>query len=174
MTALIVVESMFGNTRRIAERIAATLSERIDVRVVDVAKAPTLVPAETTLLVVGGPTHAFGMSRTSTRQSALQQGADADATRGIRDWLAEVDGASGVPAVAFDTRTDHRFVPGRAARGASHQLAKLGCLIVEAPVSFHVTGTEGPLADGEEERATAFAQMLLRDLERRHLLPGVA
>lgn len=174
MTALIVVESMFGNTRKIADRIAETLSDRISVDVVNVADAPTVIPSDTTLLVVGGPTHAFGMSRSKTRQSAREQGAEADAARGIREWLAEVEGVSGIPAFAFDTRTDQHFVPGRAARGASHRLARLGCLIVEAPVSFHVTGTEGPLVDGEEERAVEFAQMLLRDLERRHLLPGVA
>lgn len=174
MTALIVVESMFGNTRKIADRLAEALSERISVHVVDVADAPTVLPPDTTLLLVGGPTHVFGMSRASTRESAQQQGAAADPARGIREWLGQVDGTSGVPAAAFDTRTDHRFVPGRAARGASHRLARLGCLIVEAPLSFHVTGTGGPLAEGEEERATAFGQRLLRDLERRHLLPGVA
>lgn len=174
MTALIVVESMFGNTRTIADRIAETLSERMSVHVVDVAGAPRAIPSDTTLLVVGGPTHAFGMSRPNTRRSAVQQGATAQDATGIREWLDEIEGASGVPALAFDTRTDHHFVPGRAARGASHRLAKLGCLIVEAPMSFHVTGTEGPLVEGEEERAAMFAEMLLRDLERRNLLPGVA
>lgn len=175
MTALIVVESMFGNTRRIADRIAGVLRQRLPVSVVDVADAPSTIPSEVTLLVVGGPTHAFSMSRRSTRDSAREQGSSAAAESGIREWLEELDGTiGGIPALAFDTRTDHRFVPGHASRAASRRLARHGCLIIEPPVSFHVTGTEGPLADGEEQRATEFAEMVLRDLDRRGLLPGAA
>ncbi len=69
MDALVVVESVFGNTRAVAEAIAAGLADRMTVRVVDVADAPTAVTG-LDLLVVGGPTHAFGMSWSATRRSA--------------------------------------------------------------------------------------------------------
>ena len=88
MRALVVVESVFGNTRRIAEAISSGLSAQIDVRLVDVAEAPTEL-AGVDLVVVGGPTHAFGLSRAGTRQSAAQQAEDGLVSSGIglREWL---------------------------------------------------------------------------------------
>ena len=59
MRAMVVVESMWGNTRAVAEAVASGLGE--EVSVVEVAQAPTQVPPEIDLLVVGGPTHAFSM-----------------------------------------------------------------------------------------------------------------
>ena len=66
MKALIVFESIFGNTQHIAEAIAEGLRGEIEVEVAEVGKArPGIDGAD--LIVIGGPTHAWGMSRTMTR-----------------------------------------------------------------------------------------------------------
>lgn len=78
--------------------------------------------------MVGGPTHAFGMSRPSSRQDAARQGATHGGTEpGLREWLAGVrlDGVRS--AAAFDTRvTKVRLLPGSAARGAAKVLRGRG------------------------------------------------
>src|SRR6188472_2874693 len=86
MSALVVVESMWGNTRAVAEAVARGLGEEVEV--VEVQDAPTPLPDNVDLLVVGGPTHAFAMSRSTTRHDAVERGArGADEAHGIREWL---------------------------------------------------------------------------------------
>lgn len=75
MRAMVVYESMFGNTQLIADAIAEGLSSRAEVERTAVGDAATTIGDDVALLVVGGPTHAFGMSRSATRQSAAEQGA---------------------------------------------------------------------------------------------------
>lgn len=160
MRALVVVESVFGNTRRIAEAVADGLAERMEVRTVDVGEAPDTVGPDVDLLVVGGPTHAFGMTRESTRRSAVEQhGAAAAAATGLREWLEGVTVRPGA-AAAFDTRADRPRLPGSAAAGAARRLRSLGREVVVRPESFRVAGTQGPLLDGEVARARSWAVAL--------------
>ena len=63
MRAVVVYESMYGNTRRVADAIGAGLGTVFDVTVVPVSQASPVVLADADLVVVGGPTHAHGMSR---------------------------------------------------------------------------------------------------------------
>jgi flavodoxin len=70
MRALIVVESWFGNTRAIAGAVAEGLGGFMTVDVTEIGDAPARVAPDVDLVVVGGPTHAFGMSRPSTRRPA--------------------------------------------------------------------------------------------------------
>src|SRR5512140_2593882 len=72
MRAVVVYESMYGNTHLIADAIGAGLEATFDVRVVPVSHAGPEVIADADLVVVGGPTHAHGMSRASTRKAAVQ------------------------------------------------------------------------------------------------------
>ena len=67
MKALVVYESMYGNTRSVAEAIVEGLCETAEPRLVPVSEAKAAVHEGADLLVVGGPTHAHGMSRPSTR-----------------------------------------------------------------------------------------------------------
>src|SRR5262245_53483993 len=116
MRALIVVESMFGNTQTIARQVAAGLRRGMTVDIRTVADAPTQLPPEVDLLVVGGPTHALGMSRRSTRQDAVKRGALVAPTRGIREWLEGLEHLQrGTLVTAFDTRIAKPRVPGSAA-----------------------------------------------------------
>jgi hypothetical protein len=154
--AVVVCESMFGNTRAVADAIAASLALRFDhVDVFDVADAPRALD-DVSLLVVGAPTHAFGMSRPSTRQAANEQGANAG-ERGVREWLAELTRpARPIRAAVFDTRIRKPLMPGSAAKAIRRRLRHLG-FEVFGPVSFGVAGTTGPLVDGEIDRARQWA-----------------
>ncbi len=66
MRALVVYESMFGNTRVIADAVAIGLSTWLDVGLVEVGTADPALNDDVRLLIVGGPTHAFEMSRPET------------------------------------------------------------------------------------------------------------
>jgi hypothetical protein len=163
MQAMVVYETMFGNTGRIARAIADGLAAQpgVHVTVSDVVEAPTEVPAPVDLIVAGGPTHAFSMSRESTRRSAVQQGAvGGHVERGIREWLQALrPGAHAQRFAAFDTRVDVPLLPGAASRRATRAARRLG-FEAAPPESFLVRGYEGPIVEGEEERARAWGEHL--------------
>ena len=72
MRAVVVYESMYGNTHLVADAIGAGLSTAFDVTVVPVSQASREVMADASLVVVGGPTHVHGMSRAPTRKAAVE------------------------------------------------------------------------------------------------------
>lgn len=162
MRALIVYESMFGNTEEIAHAIGAGLAENMEVEVQPVRDAPRTVPAGVELLVVGGPTHAFSMSRRSTREDAVKQGAAVVPSIGLREWLEELPQRSCTATVTtFDTRVrGARHLPGSAARSAARTARKHGFAHVERGKSFYVDGTAGPLLAGETERAREWGRQV--------------
>src|SRR6266511_2002337 len=160
MRALVVYESMFGNIQVIADAIADGLSGHMRVDAVEVGTAPTGIGDDVGLLVVGGPTHAFGMSRQGTRQDAAKQAKEGLVSTGIgiREWLAGLERHPGV--AAFDTRIGKPRLPGSAARGAEKRLRRLGFRILAPAASFYVEGTLGPLLEGERERARRWGERL--------------
>ena len=158
MRTLVVVESSFGNSRAVAEAVAQGLG---GCPVVDVGAADPGGVADLDRLGVGGPTHAFGMSRERTRTEAVAQGATGGQGDGIREWLARLEPPADLTVATFDTRIDRvRRLPGSAARGAARLLRHHGFRQVLEPVSFYVTGTAGPLADGELVRARTWGASL--------------
>jgi len=163
MNALVVFESMFGNTEAIARAVGEGLSSQMGTEVVEVGAAPKAIGGNVGLLVVGGPTHAFGMSRPGTRQTAAQQAGPNLVSKGIglREWLAglRVESASAA-AGTFDTRIFRPRVPGSAARAATKRLRALGFREVAAAESFYVIGTDGPLLEGELDRARSWGEQL--------------
>ena len=159
MRALVVYESMFGNTRDVAYAVAEGLRRHMDVDVVEVGTAPTVLGEDVALLVVGAPTHAFGLSRRETRDQAAATGrALASADFGVRDWLGEVTRPGEMAAATFDTRVDRPRVPGSAARKAERALRRQGFRIVAPAESFRVHGTEGPLVEGESDHARRWGE----------------
>ena len=160
--ALVIYESMFGNTRTIAEAVGEGLADRFATQVVEVGEAPTSIDGGITLLVVGGPTHSFGLTRASTREDAAgrAEGRIVSARIGLREWLGAI-ARSQIGAATFDTRIDRPRVPGSAAKGAEKRLRRLGFHIVAPAESFYVNGTEGPLVAGEAGRAGRWAAELL-------------
>jgi hypothetical protein len=162
---LVVFESMFGNTRKIAEAVKEGFSTSLPTVILEVGTAPDVLADDVDLLVVGGPTHAFGMSRPRTREDAALQAAGhvVSDRNGLREWLTSLQRSRGnVAASAFDTRIDKPRVPGSAARGAEKRLRKLGFRIAAPSESFYVTGVTGPLVEGEAERARLWGEELAR------------
>ena len=152
MKALVVYESFFGNTERIAHAIAAGLGSGEDVAVRQVGEVKAEQLTGLTLLVVGSPTRAFRPT---------------PATRAFLRTLPR-GSLKGVKVAAFDTRMDTgdikssalRFMVnlfGYAARPIADTLSKKGAKLLAPPEGFLVAGTEGPLKEGELDRATAWA-----------------
>jgi hypothetical protein len=171
MKALVVYESMYGNTRHIAEAIAEGLRCSIPAEVVLAHDAGALDLDGVELVVAGAPTHAWGLSRRRTRE-----GAAVDATKhpdhlleslatktGVREWLHDLARHSGVRGAAFDTRLDKpKVVTGSAARAIQRGLHRAGVSVIAKPQSFVVTGMAGPLGSGEIERANQWGEELGR------------
>jgi hypothetical protein len=167
MKAVVVYESMYGNTHRVAEAIGRGLARRADVTVVPVAGAGPELVREADLLVVGGPTHVRGMTRPNTRKAAVEQAKPADVMDasasgpGVREWLEQAEDLR-MPAAAFDTRAGiaPAVVTGRASKGIAKQLRRHACRQVVEPESFLVD-KENHLEPGEEERAEEWGARLV-------------
>jgi hypothetical protein len=166
MRALVVYESVFGDARTIAHAIADGLSPSVTADVAVAAEAPIEISPDVGLLVVGGPNHAFGMPRPSTREGAVKQyGADIpDTGAGLHEWLESVQVTwRGIPAAAFDTRgSGHPMLTkmDHASRTEEKLLGKLGAHILAPAEHFYVADTMGPLVDGEEDRARGWGRTL--------------
>jgi flavodoxin len=144
MNALVVYDSKFGNTERIARAIGEALEETVNVEVCPFAEVDT-VPPVPDLLIVGGPTHAHGID---------------PAFKAFLDGLSP-DAVEGVAVAAFDTRFRMPvMISGSAARGIAKRLVGKGAYLVAEPESFFVKHSEGPLAEGEVERAETWAREL--------------
>jgi len=169
MRTLVVYESMFGNTRAIAEAVAAGLSGAAEVALVPVREVTPAQVHSADLLVVGGPTHAHGLSSSMSRKGApdyvdkfdvplvLEPGWDGI---GLRDWFDTLEQGSARGA-AFDTRADiNHLLSGRASRGIADRLRKHGYRLVADPESFLVN-KQNQLLSSEIERATAWGAELL-------------
>jgi flavodoxin len=164
MNALVVYESVYGNTRAIAEAIGEGIG---GATVMPVSTAGDL--AEADLVVVGGPTHMHGLASKRSREMAVdaakedpgvQLDVNASAEPGLRTWLHDLPRAEGVRAATFDTRLDKSpWLTGLASRGIAKRLRQRGYDVI-ASESFLVEDSEGPLADGELDRARAWGRQL--------------
>jgi Flavodoxin domain len=165
MSALVVYESVYGNTRAIAEAIAEGLGTT---DVVAVHEAPARSDG-IDLIVVGGPTHMHGLATVRSRQmgadAVKEDGASnvepgATEEPGLRAWLAALPDCDALKAAAFDTRLDRSpWLTGVASRGIAKRLRQRGYEIVDRE-SFLVEESEGPLAAGELDRAREWGRML--------------
>jgi flavodoxin len=157
MEVAVVYESMFGNTRLIAEAIAEGMGQAnpgAHVAIVPVTEASSDKLAAVDLLVVGGPTHIRRMSSSRTRK-------DLAPGPGLREWMSTLpSGVAGKRAAAFDTRFGYPL-SGAAARPISRHLHGHGYVIVAKPEGFIVRQAKGPLKDGERERARAWGARLV-------------
>jgi hypothetical protein len=162
MRALVVYESMFGNTELIAREIGAGLSAYMDVDVREAVMAPRPQPGTYDVIVVGGPTHGFAMSTKRSRRDAWLRGAGAGVMcTGMREWLDELPPPHAGVTAAFDTRVAAvRHLPGSAARAATRVLRKRGSANVAKPRSFYVGKEKGPLLPGEFAKARSWGAAL--------------
>ncbi|HOU13569.1 MAG TPA: flavodoxin domain-containing protein [Anaerolineae bacterium] len=151
MKTLVVYDSVFGNTEKIAQAMGAALG-------CEVRRITEVTPEQLTgldALIVGSPTQAF------------------QALKPVKAFLKSIPAGSlkGVKVAAFDTRMDVKAVNnavltvfakafGYAAEPIGKQLVKKGGTQAVSPEGFIVTGEKGPLREGELERAVAWAQKI--------------
>jgi flavodoxin len=158
MNSVVIYDSHFGNTKMVAEAIAAQLRSRGTVQLYSAEDAPSSLPAEMDLLVIGGPTEGFRMTPPVSR------------------FLSRVDRSTleGVRAAVFDTRIRPRWwLLGYAGPGIAKRLRGLGAQLIDDPEPFFVegeineaSGAQPHLEKGEIERATAWAAELAEAVER--------
>ncbi len=171
MKALIVYESMFGSTRRVAEAICAELAESIDAEIkpVGVVRPPDLEGID--LLLVGGPTHLHSLSSQRTRDEAIDWSLDPDKhlllepashRTGIREWITTLETVPGRFA-AFDTRANITvLLSGSAANSIDALLTKHGGTRLLPPAGFYITA-HGALRPEETERARGWARHIIAE-----------
>lgn len=156
MKVIIVYDSAYGNTEKVARAIAGALKSQAEVELLRVSEAGAEKLKEAQLVVVGSPTQGF--SPTKAIQALLNS--------------LPANVLKGVSVAAFDTRMvleDTKGFPrwmlrfaGFAAPRVAQALKKKGGILVAPPEGFIVMGKEGPLKDGEMERAAEWAKDLLK------------
>jgi flavodoxin I len=143
---LVVYDSKFGNTRTIAAHIGDALGAGSDIAV-DVLSTGDIndFPEDLDVLVLGAPTQRHGLEDT------------------MRQFLESLPPGrlSGLPVAVFDTRMQWpKVLSGSAADGIAKRLSGLGAQLVVKPESFFVADKEGPLREGETERAAEWGRKL--------------
>jgi hypothetical protein len=173
--SIVVYESMFGNTRRIALAIAEGLSPFGLVVTANVNDSRSKEATRSAnLLVLGGPTHVHGMTRPSTREEATTWATDKSRNltleplargTGVREWIQELDLVPALSA-AFYTRVDILHILSGAASGhIEHALTRRGSRAILSPESFLVS-KDNTLNDGELVRARSWGASLGEAMER--------
>ena len=158
MNALVVYDSAYGNTQRVAEAIGEVLGPAEDVAVRRVGEVKPGEVAGLEILIVGSPTQKFSATGATTR---FLKSIPDDALRGVKvaafDTRFPQDKVDEVRILAF-------FVSifGYAAKPIAKRLQKKGGRLVIPPEGFFVGDTEGPLLEGELERAAEWAQTIAR------------
>ncbi|MCK4808793.1 MAG: flavodoxin family protein [Candidatus Aenigmarchaeota archaeon] len=145
MNALIVYDSKFGNTEKIAKAIAEKLSSYGQAKTVLADKADPQELGNTDILIIGSPTQAWRP------------------TEPVQSFIKNIpeETLKGMHIAGFDTRfRKTRLLTGSAARIITKRLEKKGAGTIIPPESFFVSGMEGPLIEGEEKRASEWAEMI--------------
>jgi flavodoxin I len=160
MKAMVVYDSMYGNTEKIAEAIGKALGSQENVKIVRASEAKPEQLAGLTLLIVGSPTQRFSPTGATTRF-----------LKGIPK-----SGLEGIKVAAFDTRFTESEIErvrilaffvrifGYAAEPIADRLEKLGGDLAVPPEGFYVGDTEGPLLEGELERAANWAKEIIKSI----------
>lgn len=156
MKAMVIYDSAYGNTEKVAQAIGQALGPAEEVQVVRASEARPEQAAGVDLLIVGSPTQKFSPLGTITAfLKAIPRG-----------------GLQGVEVAAFDTRFPQSQVDeirilaffvsifGYAAEPIAKRLEKKGGHLAIPPEPFYVSNTEGPLLDGELERAADWARQI--------------
>jgi hypothetical protein len=166
MNAIVVYESLWGNTAEVARAVAEGLGPGARALRTDEATAADAAAAD--LIVAGAPVFGFKLS-----SSQMRDGIRKNPGRGpapdlscplLCDWLAALAPGSGWGA-AFDTQVRGPF--GKGAPEVARLLGAAGYASLAEPEGFVVKGRHGPLKTGEAERARAWGEQIARALEQR-------
>jgi flavodoxin len=146
MKALIVYDSVYGNTEKIAKAIGGAITGEVKVLRVGEANPSELKTLD--LLIIGSPT---------------QAGRPIPA---VQDFLNNVPESAirSINVATFDTRASTRWVGifGYAAGKIADSLKRKGGILITPPEGFFVKGKEGPLKEGELERAASWAKEIVK------------
>lgn len=160
MKAIVVYESHWGNTAAVARAIAEGIGPGARALTTDEAVGHGLMDAD--LVVAGAPVLGFslpGEGMRDTVEADHKAPTPADVSHPVlRTWLDGLPAAPHHKAAAFDTRL--RWTPRGAIGTIESKLRKAGFDVVTKGKGFVVTGTYGPLRDGELERARAWGHEL--------------
>ncbi len=150
MNALVVYLSNFGNTQQVAEAIAGTIGSEGAASVISMDEMTVSDLTGCDLVIMGSPTHRMSLP---------------EAVRPVFETLPRRT-LRGTPVAAFDTsyKMSAWLAHFTAARKLDRRLRKLGGKRVVPPETFHVVEREGPLYDGEIERARAWTRSILKQL----------
>ncbi len=173
MRAVVIYESLYGNTHAVAEALAEGLRSSMETEVLPVDEAGDELVGSADLVLMGGPTHIHGMDFSGTRkmgakaeQDKASKGEQAheldEAATGesLRHWFHHAPDGEGTPAAAFDTRLDRSpTLTGSAARGIARRMRHHGYSVEQDPVSFFVD-EQNELLDGELEKARSWGEAL--------------
>ncbi len=141
MKSIVIYDSKYGNTEKIAKAIGSALSKLGTVTVVHAEKASMADIEKVDVLIVGSPTQAW------------------NPTPATKSFLENIPALHNLSVAAFDTRFKRtRLLTGSAARKIAKVLENKGIFLLAEPESFFVTGMEGPLLKGEIERAKSWAK----------------
>jgi flavodoxin len=150
MNTLIIYDSNFGNTAQLAQTMADKQGEHGTARIASANEADLTEVKEIDLLLVGGPTQRHGLSPS---MKTLLEGFP-------RRTLQRIH------AGAFDTRYHmSAWKSGSAAHGIASKLKRAGASLIVEPESFFVAEREGPLEEGELERAAIWAEEIYQKFE---------
>ncbi len=160
MNALVIYDSQYGNTERIAESIAEALRAFGRARTARASVAPLVELQEVDTLFLGCPTQGWRP------------------TQAMRNFLENtpVEQLRGRSIACFDTRFHRpRWLTGSAAAVMVKKLRQAGAPPFAPPESFFVVATEGPLEPGELERASEWARARAEQATSSHpTAPGEA
>lgn len=156
MKTLVVYDSQFGNTQRVAQAISEVFAHSHEAVVLHVNDVKTEHLQNLDLLIVGSPTQRFNPTAGTT---SFLKNLPAGSLEGVQvaafDTRLTVEEIESVRVLAFFVR-----IFGYAAKPIADRLQKKGGKLVLPAEGFYVDGMEGPLVEGELERARDWANQL--------------
>jgi Flavodoxin domain len=161
VNAIVVYESLWGNTQAVARAIADGLGS--EARALSTGEATGEALADVDLIVAGAPVLGFKLPTEQMRRGAHDNPGGkppraADLSHpSMRSWLDGLPAGQGRSA-AFDTQVRGPF--GKAAPAIAEALEKAGYARLADPVGFTVAGKFGPLRKGELDRAKRWGSEL--------------
>jgi hypothetical protein len=160
MKAVVVYESLWGNTAAVARAIAEGIGG--EARALNTSEASAEAVAGADLIVAGAPLLGFSLPTDGMRENIRTSPGNSPSppdlsSPSMRSWLAELPQGKGHSA-AFETRI--WWSPGSAANTISQELERAGYPPCAGGHGFIVTGRYGPLKQGELDKARAWGAEL--------------
>jgi len=163
MKALVIYDSAYGNTERIAQVVGSTLGSNEDASVLKVSDVRLDQLTGVDLLIIGSPTQRF---RPTPGISNMLEAIPIDSLKGIKvatfDTRLTISEINKTAVLAFFVR-----LSGESAYAAKHiadRLKKKGGQLILPPEGFFVEGMEGPLVQGELDRAADWAKHISTEI----------